>query len=70
VVFTSDGRRKKEIDTRIGRPVTKGRAGGRTPLGKFFDPLENVLNIVQKFEPLSENSSPLVSQAGYGSADW
>ena len=48
--------------------------GGRIPPRKIFAPLEKcvghilkLLETGQKFEPLSENSSPLlVSQAGYG----
>jgi len=36
VVFTSDGSRNKEIDTRIGRPVTRGVQGGKAPPKIFF----------------------------------
>jgi len=53
------------------RPVTKG---GDARIENFSPPLEKcigyslkILDITQKFGPLSEKSSPfLVSQAGYG----
>ena len=39
------------------------------PLEKYFAHRLKVLDIVQKFVPLSENSSPLLrSQVGYGPA--
>jgi len=57
----------------LTRPVTRGR---EAPLKNFSPPLEKcvghslkLLDTVQKFGPLSENSSPLlVSQADYGPA--
>ena len=46
------------------RPVTKG---GEAPKKIFAPPWKNVLDIVKKSGPLSENSLPLlVSQACYG----
>ena len=67
-------------NARISDKISMGRGqarsqGGRSPPKKFFaPPWKNVLNVVwnywtqfKKFEPLSENPSPLlVSQAGYG----
>jgi len=54
----------KKIAYASSRPITRGWAN---PLKISFAPPENVLDIVKKFGPLSENSSPtLVSQAGYG----
>ena len=48
----------------ITRPVTRG---GESPLEKCVGHNLKLLETGQKFEPLLENSSPLlVSQAGYG----
>ena len=56
----------------------QGGRRGETPPRKFFAPLEKcvgsilkLLDVFQKFGPLSQNSSlPLVSQAGYGPAKY